>query len=92
MEKSAREFTAGSLRLQNINFQDGRNGLLGQVAMVSKTTNRGLALKSRGRVNCLFLPMGIVSRAKTGGGYSKKEKRLQKVTGGKNRLNSSHSS
>lgn len=92
MEKSAREFTAGSPRLQNINFQDGRSGLLGQVAMVSKTTNRGLVLKKGGRVNCLLPPMGIVSRAKIGGGYGKKEKRLQKVTGWKNSLNSSHSS
>lgn len=39
--------------------------------MVSKTTNRGLALKRGGRVNYLLLPMGIFSRAKTEGEYGK---------------------
>lgn len=81
MEKSASELTAESPGLWNINFQDGRSSLLGQVAIVSKTTNRGLALKWGGRVNSLFLPVGTVSRAKTGGGFGKKKKRLQKVTG-----------
>lgn len=54
MEKEARGLTAVSARLWDINFHDGRNGLLGQVAMVSKRTNRGLALKRDRRVNCLF--------------------------------------
>lgn len=71
MEKSARELTAVSTRLWNTVFQDGRSGLLGQVAMVSKRTNRGLALKKGRRVNCLFSPMGIVSTAKIGGNMVK---------------------
>lgn len=47
--------------------------------MVSKITNRGLALKRGGRMNYLLLPMGIVSRAKTGGEYGKM-RGSQKVT------------
>lgn len=43
--------------------------------MVSKRTNRGFALKGVDG-NCVFLPMGIVSRAKKGGGYGKM-RRLQ---------------
>ena len=54
-----------------------------------------MALKRGRRVNCLFLPIGVVSRAKTGGGYGKTKRRLQKVTGEGQRsvfILSSHSS
>lgn len=44
--------------------------------MVSKRTNRGFALKGVDG-NCVFLPMGIISRAKKGGGYDKMRRRVQ---------------
>lgn len=78
--------TAVSTRLWNMNFQDGRGGLLGQVAMVSKGTNRGLALKRGRRVNCLLLPTGIVSRSSVGGVYGNTKRSLQKVIGRENGL------
>lgn len=76
MEKRVRQSRSVSTRFWNINSQDGRSGLLGQVAMVSET-KQNMALKRGRRVNRFFL----VSKAKTGGGYGKMKQSLQKVIG-----------